>query len=53
MGRLAEQGHRNALVLLDRMWQEFEIIEVAEMVAVRAADIARAPPRLRREAALS
>jgi hypothetical protein len=40
MGRLAEQGHRNALVLLDRMWQEFEIIEVDEMAAVRAAVLA-------------
>lgn len=40
LGRLTEQGHRDALGLLDRMWPEFELIEVDEAVTARAAALA-------------
>jgi uncharacterized protein len=40
MGRLTESGHREALELLDRMWQEFEVVEVNDLVTTRAAALA-------------
>ncbi|MEO6086781.1 MAG: type II toxin-antitoxin system VapC family toxin, partial [Umezawaea sp.] len=40
MGRLTESGHSQALELLDRMWQEFEVVEVDDLVTTRAAALA-------------
>ncbi|MCS7476665.1 type II toxin-antitoxin system VapC family toxin [Umezawaea endophytica] len=40
MGRLTDEGHGEALRLMDRMWNEFEIVEVDEVVTGRAAELA-------------
>lgn len=39
-GRLTEDGRRRALVLLDELWAETEVIEVDQPLVVAAADVA-------------
>lgn len=40
MGRLADVAHGECLRLLDRMWSEFEVAEVDDVVVTRAAALA-------------
>lgn len=40
MGRLSEPEHSRALGQLERMWQEFEVVEVDGIVTARAAVLA-------------
>ena len=40
MRRLTESKHRQALEVLDRMWQEFEVVEADVVVTTRAAALA-------------
>ena len=40
MGRLKAKAHRDALRLLDRLWVEFEVIEVDDALVRRAAGLA-------------
>jgi predicted nucleic acid-binding protein len=41
LDRLTGREHRSALHLLDRLWAEFDIVEVDEVVVDRAAELAR------------
>ncbi|MGH3387275.1 MAG: type II toxin-antitoxin system VapC family toxin [Actinomadura sp.] len=40
LGRLTEQNHLAALHILDRMWTEFDIVEVDDGIVQRAARLA-------------
>lgn len=40
LGRLTEQSHQAAVHILDRMWAEFDIIEVTEDIVRQAARLA-------------
>lgn len=40
LGRVTEQARRSAVHILDRLWNEFEIVEVDERIVLRAAQVA-------------
>lgn len=41
MGRLTDRQHRRSVELLDRLWAEVDVVEVDDVVARRAAALAR------------
>ncbi len=41
IGRIADEEGRAAVALLDELWDEFEVVEVDELLVGRAADLAR------------
>lgn len=40
LGRVTEQARRSAVRILDRLWNEFEIVAVDEEIVFRAAQVA-------------
>jgi hypothetical protein len=40
LGRVTERARRSAVRILDRLWNEFEIVEVDEEIVLRAAQVA-------------